>query len=120
MEYIYMEFTSLIAISPVDGRYRRVTEKLADYFSESAVIKYRLMVEVEYFIALCDLPLPQLADFDQGLTVPLRQIYKNFTIAATITTSACFSGTPAVGAAPRGCPCVLTIFVKILTYFVSH
>jgi len=75
-----MEFTSLIAISPVDGRYRRITKKLGDYFSESAIIKYRLMVEVEYFIALCDLPLPQLADFDQGMTESLRQIYKNFTI----------------------------------------
>ena len=80
MEHTDMEITSLIAISPVDGRYRRVTEKLADYFSESALIKYRLMVEVEYFIALCDLPLPQLADFDQGTTESLRQIYKTFTI----------------------------------------
>jgi len=75
-----MEFTPLIAISPIDGRYRRVTENLANYFSESALIKYRLMVEVEYFIALCDLPLPQLAGFDSGLADSLRQIYKNFTI----------------------------------------
>lgn len=76
-----MDLASLIAISPVDGRYRRVTEKLADYFSESALIKYRLMVEVEYFIALSELPLPQLTDFDQKLTGSLRDIYKNFTIS---------------------------------------
>jgi adenylosuccinate lyase len=80
MEYIYMEITSLTAISPVDGRYRRITKKLEDYFSESAIIKYRLMVEVEYFIALCDLPLPQLADFDQNTKESLRQIYQVFTI----------------------------------------
>ena len=52
---------SLTAISPVDGRYRNTTEKLADYFSEQALIRYRIRVEVEYFIALCELPLPQLA-----------------------------------------------------------
>ena len=52
--------TSLTAISPVDGRYRNKTEKLADYFSEQALIRYRIRVEVEYFIALCELPLPQL------------------------------------------------------------
>jgi len=75
-----MEFTPLIAISPIDGRYRRVTENLANYFSESVLIKYRLMVEVEYFIALCDLPLPQLAGFDSGLADSLRHIYENFTI----------------------------------------
>ena len=51
----------LTAISPVDGRYRNKTEKLADYFSEQALIRYRIRVEVEYFIALCELPLPQLA-----------------------------------------------------------
>ncbi len=60
-----MEFSSLEAISPVDGRYRRATRKLADYFSEGALIKYRLLVEVEYFIALCELPLPQLKSFNQ-------------------------------------------------------
>ena len=60
-----MDLAPLQAISPVDGRYRRQTEKLADYFSESALIRYRILVEVEYFIALCRLPLPQLKDCDQ-------------------------------------------------------
>jgi adenylosuccinate lyase len=55
-----MELTPLNAVSPVDGRYRNVTQELAHYFSEGALIKYRLRVEVEYFIALCELPLPQL------------------------------------------------------------
>ena len=73
-----MEFSSLEAISPVDGRYRRATRKLADYFSEGALIKYRLLVEVEYFIALCELPLPQLKSFNQKLFKSLRAIYKNF------------------------------------------
>ena len=75
-----MELSALNAISPVDGRYRKKTEILADYFSEKALIKYRLIVEVEYFIALCDLPLPQLKDFDKKLYGSLRKIYKNFTI----------------------------------------
>nr|MBA3704344.1 adenylosuccinate lyase [Bacteroidota bacterium] len=73
------QLTKLSAISPVDGRYRNTTEKLADYFSEAALIKYRVLVEVEYFIALCELPLPQLNDFDKGLFPKLRNIYKNFT-----------------------------------------
>ncbi|MBW2656640.1 MAG: adenylosuccinate lyase [Deltaproteobacteria bacterium] len=73
-----MEFSSLEAISPVDGRYRRATRKLADYFSEGALIKYRLLVEVEYFIALCELPLPQLKSFNQKMFKSLRAIYKNF------------------------------------------
>ena len=76
-----MEFSSLEAISPVDGRYRRATQKLADYFSEGALIKYRVLVEVEYFIALCELPLPQLKDFDRKLFDPLRAIYENFSLA---------------------------------------
>jgi adenylosuccinate lyase len=75
-----MEFTSLEAISPVDGRYRRTTQKLADYFSEGALIKYRVMVEVEYFITLCELPLPQLKNFNIDLFEPLRTIYRNFTL----------------------------------------
>ena len=58
--------TPLTAISPVDGRYRNKTEKLADYFSEQALIRYRIRVEVEYFIALCELPLPQLAGVDKA------------------------------------------------------
>jgi adenylosuccinate lyase len=71
----------LTAISPIDGRYRRVTEPLADYFSEAALIKYRVLVEIEYFIALCELPLPQLATFDKALFPDLRNIYQNFTEA---------------------------------------
>jgi len=75
-----MEFSSLEAISPVDGRYRRTTKKLADYFSEGALIKYRVQVEVEYFIALCELPLPQLKDFDKKTFEALRTAYKNFSL----------------------------------------
>lgn len=73
------ELTKLSAISPVDGRYRVTTEKLAGYFSEAALIRYRVLVEIEYFIALCELPLPQLKDFDKSLYVALRNIYTNFT-----------------------------------------
>ena len=69
----------LTAVSPVDGRYRGKTEKLADYFSEFALIKYRVRVEIEYFISLCELPLPQLASFDKQLFGKLRNIYDNFT-----------------------------------------
>ena len=75
-----MEFSSLEAISPVDGRYRRATEKLADYFSEGALIKYRVMVEVEYYIALCELPLPQLKDFDRRNFKALRAVFESFSI----------------------------------------
>jgi len=73
--------TNLSAISPIDGRYRNVTEKLANYFSEAALIKYRVLVEIEYFIALCELPLPQLKGFDKNLYTDLRNIYKNFSEA---------------------------------------
>lgn len=73
-----MELTALTAISPIDGRYRRVTKNLGTYFSEAALIKYRVRVEIEYFIALCELPLPQLADFDKSLFEPIRDIYRNF------------------------------------------
>lgn len=69
----------LTAISPIDGRYRDKVENLANYFSESALIRYRVTVEVEYFISLCELPLPQLAGFDPSLFEPLREIYLNFT-----------------------------------------
>ncbi len=75
-----MEFSALNAISPVDGRYRRATAKLADYFSEAALIKYRTLVEVEYFIALCELPLPQLANFDQTIFKALRDVYERFSL----------------------------------------
>ena len=73
-----MSLTTLNAISPVDGRYRRVTDQLGDYFSEAALIKYRILVEVEYFISLCELPLPQLADVDASLFPALRGLYENF------------------------------------------
>lgn len=73
-----MNLSSLKAISPVDGRYQKVAGKLSDYFSESALIKYRVFVEIEYFIALCDIPLPQLESFDKGLAGSVRTIYKDF------------------------------------------
>ncbi len=73
-----MNLDVLTAISPVDGRYRGKTEPLADYFSEFALIKYRVRVEIEYFIALCELPLPQLANFDHSLFDKLRAIYQRF------------------------------------------
>jgi adenylosuccinate lyase len=74
-----MTLTALNAISPIDGRYRSKTANLAPYFSEEALIKYRVLVEIEYFIALCEIPLPQLKDFDNSLFDSLRDIYKNFT-----------------------------------------
>ncbi|WP_443946909.1 adenylosuccinate lyase [Pedobacter sp. AW1-32] len=74
-----MNLTSLQAISPVDGRYRKTTEKLASYFSEEALIKYRVFVEIEYFIALCEINLPGLENFDKNLYAELRNIHKNFT-----------------------------------------
>ncbi len=73
--------TALTAISPIDGRYRKTTEKLADYFSEQALIRYRIRVEVEYFIALCELPLPQLAGFDRARAADLRALYLTFDAA---------------------------------------
>lgn len=74
-----MKLTTLNAISPVDGRYRKVTEMLAYYFSEAAFINYRLFVEIEYFIALCELPLPQLKGFDHAQFETLRSLSRNFT-----------------------------------------
>lgn len=71
----------LTAISPVDGRYRDKTEKLADYFSEQALIRYRIRVEVEYFIALCEIPLPQLSGVDRSKFAALRALYLDFTPA---------------------------------------
>ena len=68
----------LTAISPIDGRYRGKTEALAGYFSEFALIRYRVRVEIEYFITLCELPLPQLATMDHGLFPRLRAIYEDF------------------------------------------
>ncbi|WP_417867518.1 adenylosuccinate lyase [Xanthomarina gelatinilytica] len=74
-----MSLTSLNAISPIDGRYRNKVNELAPFFSEEALIKYRVQVEIEYFIALCEQPLPQLKTFNTGLFEDLRAIYKNFT-----------------------------------------
>jgi adenylosuccinate lyase len=71
---------TLTAISPIDGRYRSKTESLGAFFSEQALIKYRIRVEIEYFIALCELPLPQLSDFDSTLFASLRAIYQDFTV----------------------------------------
>ena len=75
-----MTLTTLTAISPVDGRYRSKCERLDEYFSEFALIRYRVKVEVEYFIALCELPLPALAGIDPSVKEKLRDIYKNFTV----------------------------------------
>ena len=74
-----MALNALTAISPIDGRYTFSTEKLQDYFSESALIKYRILIEVEYFIALCELPLDQLHDFPTDKFENLRNLYKDFT-----------------------------------------
>ena len=74
-----MELDILTAVSPIDGRYRSKAEPLANYFSEYALIKYRVFVEIEYFIALCELPIPQLGGFDKTLYPRLREIYKEFT-----------------------------------------
>jgi len=71
---------TLKAISPVDGRYHRSTETLSEYFSESAIIRYRILVEVEYFIALCKIPLPQLKGVNKKLFPKLRKLYENFSI----------------------------------------
>lgn len=73
-----MELNALTAVSPIDGRYRSKTQDLASYFSEYALIKYRVRVEIEYFITLCELPLPQLKNFDKSLFERLRDIYRNF------------------------------------------
>ncbi|MBC7744120.1 MAG: adenylosuccinate lyase [Flavobacterium sp.] len=73
-----MKLTPLTAISPIDGRYHKTTIELSDFFSESALIKFRVFVEIEYFIALCELPLPQLKNFDKQKFSLLRQIFQNF------------------------------------------
>lgn len=75
-----MELNLLTAVSPIDGRYYTKVESLSNYFSEWALIKYRVRVEVEYFIALCELPLPQLTDVDKALFESLRDIYRNFSV----------------------------------------
>lgn len=73
-----MELNSLTAISPIDGRYRGKCKELSHYFSEFALVRYRVLVEIEYFIALCELPLPQLSGFDKGNYERLRDIYRTF------------------------------------------
>ncbi len=73
-----MTLNPLNAISPIDGRYRSKTQSLAPFFSEEALIKYRVQVEIEYFIALCEIPLPQLSTFDNTKFGALRELYKNF------------------------------------------
>jgi len=74
-----MALSALSAISPIDGRYRSKVEALGNYFSEEALIKYRVLVEIEYFIALCEIPLPQLKSVSNSVFEDLRNIYKNFT-----------------------------------------
>ena len=76
-----MSLSPLSAISPIDGRYHNATAQLAGYFSEYALIKYRVYVEIEYFIALCEHPLPQLQNFDKNQSEKLRDIYRNFSAA---------------------------------------
>jgi len=73
-----MELTQLNAVSPIDGRYRNKIASLANYFSEEALIKYRVKVEIEYFISLCEIPLPQLENFDKSDYEKLRNLYHNF------------------------------------------
>ena len=75
------ELTALTAVSPIDGRYHSKTQSLSQYFSEAALIRYRVKVEVEYFIALCELPLPALKDVPSATAEQLRDIYRNFTLA---------------------------------------
>ena len=75
------ELNILTAISPIDGRYRNKVEALAPYYSEYALIQYRVRVEIEYFIALCELPVPQLTGVDKNLFESLRDIYRNFSLA---------------------------------------
>lgn len=76
-----MNLNLLTAISPIDGRYRSKTDSLAEYFSEYALVKYRVQVEIEYFVTLCELPLKQLEGFDKNLFGVLRGIYENFSVA---------------------------------------
>lgn len=80
-----MSLSSLNAISPIDGRYRNKINSLADYFSEEALIKYRVKVEIEYFIALCELPLPQLKDLSASNFEGLRAIYTEFSTEEALT-----------------------------------
>lgn len=74
-----MNFSPLSAISPIDGRYQNSTQELSNCFSEAALIKFRVYVEIEYFISLCEIPLPQLKDFDKSKFEALRRVYLKFT-----------------------------------------
>ena len=74
-----MQLSAFNAISPIDGRYWNKTNELSPYFSEAALMRYRVWVEVEYFIALCELPLPELTDFEASNFESLREIYQKFT-----------------------------------------
>ena len=78
-QQLHMSLTPLNAVSPIDGRYRSKTKSLSNYFSEEALIKYRVLVEVEYFIALCEADLPQLKNVESKVFNSLRNLYKNFT-----------------------------------------
>ena len=80
-----MSLTELNAISPIDGRYRSKSKAFSDFFSEKALIKYRIKVEIEYFISLCKIPLPQLSDFDHLLFPDLQDIYKKFSNDDAVT-----------------------------------
>jgi adenylosuccinate lyase len=71
---------SLEAVSPIDGRYSAKTQELKNYFSESSLIRYRVKVEIEYFIALCKLPLPQLENVNATVFPDLRKLYKDFSL----------------------------------------
>jgi adenylosuccinate lyase len=76
-----MQLSALTAVSPIDGRYRRQIESLAPYFSEWGLIRYRIRIEIEYFIELCELPLPQMKDLDHAVFPKLRELYENFSEA---------------------------------------
>ncbi len=78
-----MSLSSLTAVSPIDGRYHNKTEKLSDYFSEHALFRYRVMVEIEYFIALCKIPLPMLKDVEPAVFPKLRKLYTRFPLQSS-------------------------------------
>jgi len=80
INFVFMKLSELTSISPIDGRYRSKTKELNKYFSESALIRYRVLVEIEYFISLCEIPLPQLKNFDNKQFEKLRKIYINFSL----------------------------------------
>jgi adenylosuccinate lyase len=101
-----MTLSPLTAVSPVDGRYRRVTAPLGDYFSESALIRYRVQVEIEYFISLCELPLPQLTGIEPVVLAALRNIYTEFT--------------PADAETVKGIEKVTNHDVKAVEYFIKE